>query len=65
MFVSKDEDVIYIKIFNFQFSFHSVGNSDTLKTFRESKNNVIQEWEGLRLQLVSSKIFDKAQELRE
>ena len=65
MFVSKDEDVIYIKIFNFQFSFHSVGNTDTLKTFRESKNNVIQEWEGLRLQPVSSKIFDKAQELIE
>ena len=64
IYVSNNEDVVYIKIFNFQFSFHNVGNSSVIEGYKKNNKNVIQEWEGLKLQPISVIIFDKALELR-
>ena len=64
IYISKKEDVVYIKIFSFQFSFHSIGSSNVIKEFKKSDKNIFQEWEGLRLQPISAIIFDKALELR-
>jgi len=64
IYFSKKEDVVYIKVLDFQFSFHSVGSSNIIKEFMESNNNIFQQWEGLRLQPISAIIFDKALELK-
>ena len=65
IYISKKEDVIYIKIFDFQFSFHSVGNTAIIENYSKSNKNIYQKWEGLRLQPISPIIFNKALELRE
>jgi len=64
IYISKEEDVIYIKIFNFQFSFHSVGSSDIIMNYSKTNRNIFQKWEGIRLQPISQIIFNKAIELK-
>lgn len=57
-------DVVYVSIFEIQFSFHNVLLSKELKDYKESIINKPQEWSGIRLQPPASLIFSFAENLK-
>lgn len=55
-----DDGIVYIKVLERQFSFHNVNLNSTIKAFKNSKKNLRQEWEGIRLQPICVTIFEEA-----
>lgn len=53
-----DSDVVYIDIFNVQFSFHNIKYSTILNNYKLSSKNKVQVWKGIRLQSISSELYD-------
>lgn len=58
------KDLIYIEVFNFQFSFHAIPLNDVLKSFMKSSANVKQEWSGKRLQPIAPLLLDYSRSLK-
>ncbi|MEG1411742.1 MAG: hypothetical protein RSD36_18060 [Terrisporobacter sp.] len=56
IFISKD--VVYIEVFNVQFSFHNIKYTKILEKYRCNSNNSYQEWKGIRLQPIAADLFD-------
>lgn len=52
------EDVVYIDVFNVQFSFHNIKYTTILNRYKSSRKNRIQEWNGIRLQPIAADLFD-------
>jgi len=61
IFLEKDLSIIELK--NFQFSFHNIPLSETMKTYKNSVDNVEIKWSGKRLQPIASLIFRYAKKL--
>lgn len=57
-------DVVYVSIFEIQFSFHNVLLSKELKNYKESIDNKYQDWSGIRLQPPAALIFAFAKDLK-
>lgn len=57
-----EKDFVLIEINNFQFSFHNIPLSDTMKIFMDSKENTEIKWQGKKLQPIASLIFRLAKE---
>ena len=53
-----DSDVVYIDIFNVQFSFHNIKYSTILNNYKLSSKNKVQVWKGIRLQSIASELYD-------
>ncbi|MDY2883577.1 MAG: hypothetical protein SOT71_13080 [Romboutsia timonensis] len=51
-------DVVYIDIFNVQFSFHNIKYSTILNNYKLSSKNKVQVWKGIRLQSIASELYD-------
>lgn len=47
----------YIVSNSFQFTFHNIPVNDVLKSFMDSDKNHVKPWEGIRLQLIASDLF--------
>lgn len=55
------DEIVYIDVFDVQFSFHNVKPNSTLNKFKCSKKNNYQEWKGIRLQPIASNLFELAE----
>jgi hypothetical protein len=62
IFMDENEDLCFIKMFNFQFSFHVV-SMDTFCKFINSKENKFQEWTGKRLKPIAPLILNLARKI--
>lgn len=56
-------EVVYISVYNYQFSFHNVVATQILKKYMLSPKNIEQEWKGIRLQTIALSIYKEAKEL--
>lgn len=54
-------EILYIDVFNVQFSFHNVKATDNINRFKNSTKNKKKEWKGIRLQPIASQLFELAQ----
>jgi len=65
IFINKKENYCaYVRCAGLQFCFHNIGLSDTIRRFVESSDNVIKDWDNIRLQPIASSIFRKSIELK-
>lgn len=55
-----DKGIAYIKIFDRQFSFHNITMNNAIKIYMKSKENVRQEWEGIRLQKICMTVLKES-----
>jgi hypothetical protein len=58
LFIGKG--VVYVKVLDFQFSFHSIKMTEVLKHYANSNNNVKMEWSGIRLQPIAPLVLKLA-----
>lgn len=58
--INPTEKCAYIKCNTLQFSFHNLSNTPTLQEYQQSAENIIMEWEGVRLQNIAEEIFNLA-----
>ncbi len=56
-FINLAEKCAYIKVLEFQFSFHSIAITRDIDDFVISRHNQVKEWEGIRLQKVAGELF--------
>jgi hypothetical protein len=65
LFIKKEEGYCaYVRCLGLQFSFHNIGLNNTIRSFIDSPENVINSWDTIRLQPIAPAIFRKALELR-
>lgn len=54
------DNLVYIKLMNYQFSFHNVYSTNIIEKYKKSSKNKYQKWSGKRLQLIAVSIFNEA-----
>jgi hypothetical protein len=63
--INKEENnCAYIKIYNLQFTFHSIEINKSLGEFIESPKNRVKPWEEIRLQKIANDIFIIAHKIK-
>ncbi len=55
-----DKEIAYVKVKNYQFSFHHLKYDEELIKYKESNANVPQPWSGIRLQPMAKEILEEA-----
>ncbi len=58
-------EITYVSVLGLQFSFHNLNISYELREFMKSRNNIEQQWCGIRLQPPAVLVYRKAKEIYE
>lgn len=61
---TEENNCAYIKIYNLQFTFHSIEINNALREFVKSPKNIVKPWEEIRLQKIANDIFIIAQRIK-
>jgi hypothetical protein len=61
---TEENNCAYVKMYNLQFTFHSIEINNTLKEFVKSPKNIVKPWEEIRLQKIANDIFVIAQRIK-
>nr|WP_315175950.1 hypothetical protein [uncultured Flavobacterium sp.] len=61
---TEENNCAYIKIYNFQFTFHSIEINKSLTEFIKSSRNKVKPWEEIRLQKIANDIFIIAHKIK-
>ncbi len=64
VFVYIERKIAYVSVLGLQFSFHNLTLSSALQDHMRSRQNVRQEWTGIRLQTPAALIFEWARQVR-
>jgi len=54
---------IYVKVYNLQFSFHALPRTKIVKVYAASKQNILQDWCGIRLQKIAPLVLKLARNI--
>ncbi len=57
MHIDMQKHVAYLLIMGWQFSFHNIKISESVRKYAESADNSPQEWHGIRLQRIAGELF--------
>lgn len=63
--ISFKPEVTYVSVLDLQFSFHNLKSSYEIREFTKSRNNIEQQWCGIRLQPPAAVVYRKAKEIYE
>lgn len=63
LYYDSQQHCMYIRCHNIQFSFHNIILTKQIKAFADSANNISIPWDGIRLQLIASELFELAKGL--
>jgi hypothetical protein len=61
---TEENNCAYIKIYNLQFTFHSIEINKSLTEFIKSSRNKVKPWEEIRLQKIANDIFIIANKIK-